>query len=71
LRRRNRRAKAEAALQSWKKRSCAISKALLLKTAVCALQRLTHHCHIVETASECYRLQHSSIVAKTRIKKRE
>ena len=31
----------------------------------------THHCHIVETGSESYRLQHSSLAAQAKIKSRE
>jgi hypothetical protein len=35
------------------------------------LDRLTHHCHIVETGNESYRFRHSSNEAKVRIKSRE
>jgi DNA replication protein DnaC len=35
------------------------------------LDRLTHHCHIVETGNEFYRFSHSSNEARGRIKARE
>ena len=41
------------------------------KLTTALLDRLTHHCHIVETGNESYRFRHSSHTANARIKSRE
>jgi DNA replication protein DnaC len=46
-------------------------KAIFPRFPTALLDRLTHHCHIIEAGNESYRFQHSSAANKARIQSRE
>ncbi|AEJ14613.1 transposase ISPsy20 [Pseudomonas monteilii SB3101] len=41
------------------------------KMTTALLDQLTHHCYIVQTRNEPYRLQHSTLADQTKFKSRE
>ena len=46
------------------------ARTTVLEITTVLLDRLAHHCHIVENGNESYRFQHSSRAAKMRMSER-